>query len=86
MNKFRVLIKIRRDLPMYTLRGYKLQGLCFGHGNIPIERQVVDLPEATPGSETTLELVFTQSEAPVHVQFDVLRPTSFSAYSLDWKP
>jgi beta-glucuronidase len=86
MNKFRVLIKTGRDLPMYTLRGYKLQGLCFGQGNIPIERQVVDLPEATPGSETTLELVFTQSETPVHVQFDVLRPTSFSAYSLDWKP
>jgi beta-galactosidase len=87
LNKFEVLLKVRRDLPMYTLRGYRLQGLFFGEGNIPIERQVVDLPEAEPGSETKLELVFTQSEAPIHVQIDVLRPTSFfSAYGFDWKP
>jgi hypothetical protein len=72
---------------MYTLRGYRLRGLFFGEGDIPTERQVVDLPEATPGSETKLELVFTQSEAPIHVQIDVLRPTSFfSAYGFDWKP
>jgi hypothetical protein len=61
-------------------------GLFFGEGNIPVERQVVDIPEAAPGSETVLELAFTRSEAPVHVQIDVLRPTSFSAHSLDWKP
>jgi beta-galactosidase len=86
LNKFQVLLKVRRDLPMYTLRGYRLRGLFFGQGNIPVERQVVDLPEAAPGSETTLELAFTKSEAPIHVQSDVLRPTSFSVYSFDWKP
>jgi len=85
-NKFQVRIRPRHDLPMYTLRGYKLRGLFFGQGNIPVERQEVDLPNAPPGSETKLELAFTQSEAPVHIQFDILRPTSFSAYSLDWKP
>ena len=71
---------------MYTLRGHKLRGLFFGQGNIPVERQEVDLPDAAPSSETKLELVFTQSETPTHVQFDVLRPTSFSAHCLDWKP
>jgi beta-galactosidase len=86
LNKFRVLIKIRRDLPAYTLRGYKLRGVFFGQGNIPVERQEVDLPDAAPGSEIKLELVFTQLEPPVHIQIDVLRPTSISAYSLDWKP
>jgi beta-galactosidase len=85
-NRFRVLIRVRRDLPMYSLRGYKLRGLFFGQGNIPVERQVVDLPDAAPGSETKLELVFSQSEAPLHVQIDVLRPTAFSANFLDWKP
>lgn len=80
-----VVIKVSRDLPAYTLRGYKLRGLFFGQGNIPVERQEVDLPDAAPGSETKLELVFTQPEAPVHVQIDVLRPTSFSAYTVDWK-
>jgi beta-galactosidase len=82
----KVLIKVRRDLPGYTLRGYKLRGLFFGQGNIPVERQEVTMPDAAPGSETKLELVFTQPESPVRVQIDVLRPTCFSAYSLDWKP
>jgi beta-glucuronidase len=86
LNKFQVLLKVRRDLPMYTLRGYRLRGLFFGQGNIPVERQVVNLPEAAPGSETTLELAFTETEAPIHLQIDVLRPTSFSVYSFDWKP
>ena len=85
-NKFRVLIRTRRDLPMYTLRGYKLRGLFFGQGDIPVERQEVDVPDAAPGTETKLELVFKQVETPMHVQIDVLRPTSFSAYSLDWRP
>jgi hypothetical protein len=86
LNKFEVLIRMRGDFPMYTLRGYKLRGLFFGEGNIPVEQQEVTLPDAAPGSETRLELVFTQSEAPSHVQLDVLRPTSFSAYLFDWKP
>lgn len=86
LNKFEVLIRVRRDFPMYTLRGYKLRGLFFGEGNIPVEQQEVALSDAAPGSETRLELVFTQSEAPSHVELDVLRPTSFSAYLFDWKP
>ena len=86
LNKFEVLIKVRRDLPMYTLRGYKLRGLFFSQGNIPVERQEVEVPDAAPGTETKLELAFTQAEAPSHVQLDVRRPTSFSAYFLDWKP
>jgi beta-glucuronidase len=85
-NRFQVTIRVRSDLPMYTLRGHKLRGLFFGQGNIPVERQEVNLPDTAPGSETKLELAFTTSAAPTRVQFDVLRPTSFSAYSLNWKP
>ena len=65
---------------------YKLRGLLFGQGHIPVERQEVELPEAASGSETKLELAFTTSAAPTRVQFDALRPTPFSAYSLNWKP
>lgn len=86
LNRFQVRIRVRNALPMYTLRAYKLRGLFYGQGNIPVERQEADLADAAPGSETKLELGFTQSEAPTHVQFDILRPTSFSAYSLDWHP
>jgi beta-galactosidase len=82
LNKFQVLTQVRRDLPAYTLRGYKVRGLFFGEGNIPVERREVNMPDAAPGGETKLELVFAQPEAPVHIQIDILRPTSFSAYSL----
>jgi beta-glucuronidase len=85
-NKFYIRIKTRGDLPMYTLRGYKLRGLFFGQGNIPVERQEVEMPDAAPGSETKVELAFSQSESPRHLQFDVVRPTGFSAYLFDWKP
>jgi len=86
LNKFQVSVKIRRDLPMYTLRGYKLRGIFYGQGNIPVEQQEANLPDSEPGSETKLELVFSQPQVPLHIQFDVLRPTFFSAYFLDWKP
>jgi beta-glucuronidase len=85
-NKFRVLIRARRDLPSYTLRGYRLSGVFFGEGNIPVEIQEAYLPDLAPGSETRVELAFNRTEAPARVQIHVLRPTSFSAYSMDWKP
>jgi beta-galactosidase/beta-glucuronidase len=85
-NKFHLLIRTRRDLPAYTLLGYKLRGLFFGEGNIPVERQEVDLPDATPGSELKVELEFSQSAGPMHLELDVLRPTNFSAYFLNWRP
>ena len=85
-NKFRVAIRTRGDLPMYTLRGYKLRGLLFGQGNIPVERQEADLPDLAPGSQAMVELAFGQTDIPRHLQIDVLRPTAYSAYTLDWKP
>jgi hypothetical protein len=62
-NQFQVPIRTRRDLPLYTLRGYKFRGLFFGEGNIPLERQEMELTDAEPGSETKLELAFTQSRS-----------------------
>jgi hypothetical protein len=49
-------------------------------------RQEAELPEIAPGTETSLHLAFSLSGVPLHVKFDILRPTGFSAYSLDWKP
>jgi beta-galactosidase len=86
LNTFHLRLKARRDVPMYTLRGYKLRGTFYGEGDIAIERHEVDLPEIASGSETTVDLTFSQSEVPLHVTFDVLRPTGFSAYSRNWKP
>jgi len=85
-NRFEVQIKTRRDFPMYTLTGYRLRGVFFGQGNIPVEQQEVTLPRLAPGSETRWELAFSVSEAPVRVHIDVLRPSGFSVRSQDWKP
>jgi beta-galactosidase len=85
-NGFEVQIKTRRDFPMYTLKSYRLRGIFFGQGNIPVEQQEVALPQLTAGSETRWELAFRGSEAPVRVQIDVLRPSGFSVRSQDWRP
>lgn len=84
--RFGVRIIARRNFPMYTLRGYRLRGLFFGPGNIPVEQQEVALPDAAPGSEITAELVFGTLEQCVRLEIDVIRPTSFSVHSLEWKP
>ena len=86
LNAFQLRLKTRHDVPAYTLRGYKMQGIFYGEGDIPVERQEVELSEIASGGETTVNLKFGQSEAPRHVKFDVLRPTGFSAYSKTWKP
>ena len=85
-NAFQLRLKTRRDIPMYTLRGYTLRGTFYGQGNIPVERQEIQLPDIAAGSETTHSLTFNQSSTPLHVRFDVVRPTGVSAYSLNWKP
>jgi beta-galactosidase len=86
LNAFKLRLRTRRSVPMYSLRGYKLRGIFFGEGDIPIERHEVEFPEIASGNETTVDLVFSQSDVPQHVKFDILRPTGFSAYSRNWKP
>jgi beta-glucuronidase len=86
LNAFRLRLKTRHDLPRYSLRGYKLRGTFYGEGDIPIEGHEVELPEIASGTETTVDLTFSQSGVPLHVKFDILRPTGFSAYSSNWKP
>src|SRR5260370_4861112 len=86
LNAFRLRLKTRHDVPMYILRSYKLMGTLYVAGNIPIERHEVELPESPSRNETTADLTFTQSDVPLHIKFDILRPTGFSAYSLSWKP
>jgi hypothetical protein len=86
LNAFQLRLKTRLDFPAYTLRGYKFGGIFYGEGDIPVERQEVELPEISSGSETTVQLTFSRSDVPLHVKFDLLRPTGFSAFSRNWKP
>jgi len=85
LNTFHLLLKTRSTLPAYTLRCYKLLAVFYGQGNIPVELQEVEVPELAPGMDVKLDLTFKQTETPLHVQFDVLRPTEFSACTVDWK-
>jgi len=86
LNTFQLRLRTRHDAPMYSLRGYKLRGTFYGEGDIPIEQHEVELPEIAAGNETTVELIFSQFDVPLHVKFDIFRPTGFSAYSRNWKP
>jgi beta-glucuronidase len=86
LNAFQVILRTRGDVPMYTLRGYKLCSTFYGQGGIPVELQEVEISELPPASLARLEVKFTQSEVPTSIRFEVMRPTGFSAYSLEWKP
>jgi beta-glucuronidase len=86
LNSFQVMLRTRGDVPRYRLRGYTLRGTFYGQGDIPVEHQEVAVPELLPASLARFELKFTQSELPVCIRFDVIRPTGFSALSFDWKP
>jgi len=86
LNTFQVTLSTRGDVPMYKLRGYNLCGTFYGQGNIPVEYQEVAIPELPPASRANIELKFSQSEVPVCIRFEVMRPTGFSALAFDWKP
>jgi beta-galactosidase len=83
---FRVLLQTRRRTPMYILHGYRLRGVLYGKGDIPVEQQETELAATAPGAEAQVELKFTETETPLRVRFDVLRPNRFSVYSFNWTP
>ncbi len=79
-----IQVRARAHVPAYRLRGYKLRGVYYGFGDIPVEQKEIDLPDLSPGQEVALTMAFTDA-APWRIEFDVLRPTGFSAYSQHWK-
>ncbi|HYY69206.1 MAG TPA: hypothetical protein VE734_05695 [Terriglobales bacterium] len=82
---FAIVIATQKTVPAYTITGYKLRAILFGTGAIPLERREVNLPVLAPGQQHTVKLAFTET-APQRIQFDVLRPTGFSAYTQVWFP
>lgn len=81
----RVTVRARRSVPGYTLRGYTIRGVAYGHGDIPLERVEAILPALEPGQEATVRIQF-QWKTPLRVQLDVLRPAGHSAYTALWRP
>ena len=85
-NSFHVRVRTRGDLPAYTLRGYRVRGILYGEGEIPLEQQTTELPEIAPGGETSVALTFGTPRPASRIRFEVLRPNGCSALSLDFKP
>ncbi len=82
---FEVTVAARGTVPSYRLMGYKVRGVLYGEGDIPVERQEASLPALDPGGSARVALRFREKN-PLRVRFDVLRPNGFSVTSFPWKP
>lgn len=78
-----VTVKMRDALPSYTARGYTVRALFYETGNIAYKRVEQRLPDLQPGGTANLQFAFGGSQ-PVRIAFDVMRPTGFSAATLEW--
>ena len=81
---FAVTLTTRNSIPAYQITGYKLRAVFYGYGEIPLERCEADLSPLEPGERVTIGIKFSEKE-PLRVEFDVLRPTRFSAYRKVWR-
>ncbi len=78
-------VRTRKDLPAYTLSGYRLRWTVYGNGGIPLERRETLLPSLAPGavSETRLEPATRDTRK---ILVEVVRPTGFTAASVLSRP
>jgi beta-galactosidase len=83
--EFDIAVRARESVPAYTMKNYTLRGILYGPGDIPLERREVALPVLAPGGEATVTIEFAET-APLRIEFEVRRPTRFSAYTHVWYP
>lgn len=83
-GRFSLTVTARNTVPAYTLKGYKVRGVLYGRGSIPLERVEAELPELKPGANATVHLAFQEKDAR-SVQFDILRPAGYSALTRWWR-
>ena len=84
-GRFTIEVEAKAAVPGYAMEGCTLRGIAFGFGDIPLERSSARLRTIEPGARQTAELRFA-ANGITRVQFDVLRPTGFSASTEIWKP
>ena len=84
-SSFVINIVTRKSAPAYSLAGYKLRGVSYGYSDIPREQREAALPRLTPGQSISIPLAFQEPDA-VRIEFDVIRPTGFSALTKVWRP
>ena len=71
------VVRTRRTVPAYTLRGYALRWTAYGNGAIPIERGETPLPDLAPGMEASVRFAPRSPDVRA-VRVEVVRPTGFS--------
>jgi beta-galactosidase len=72
------VIRARKDLPAYTLKGYKLRWTGYGTGTVPLERGESPLPDLAPG-ETTETRIRPTERGVREILIEAVRPTGFAA-------
>jgi beta-galactosidase len=85
-SSFTVTVRTRNSVPSYTLNGYKLRGILYGFANIPLECRESSVPALTPGQPVSIPFQFKEKEGATRVEFEVVRPTGFSAITSVWTP
>jgi beta-glucuronidase len=85
-SAFTLTLKTRNSVPAYTLHAYKLRGILYGFANIPLECREASFPALTPAQQISIPLKFQEKEGATRVEFNVLRPTGFSAITTVWMP
>jgi beta-galactosidase len=85
-SAFFLTLRTRDSVPSYTLNAYKLRGILYGFANIPLECREVSIAALTPAQLISVPLQFKEKEGVTRVEFDVLRPTGFSAITTVWTP
>jgi beta-glucuronidase len=79
-NTLAIVGHVRTTIPGYTLRGYTLEAVAYGQGNIAVERQRLALPDLAPGAAIDRKFAFREKEIS-EVRVDVRRPAGWSAKS-----
>ena len=81
---FSATVKTMTKLPAYELKGYSLRWIVYGFGDLPMETGESELPDLRPGVTATITAEL-KTPSPRRVVFDVIRPTRYSAATLDWR-
>jgi len=72
------VVRTRRDIPAYTLRGYRLRWTAYGTGAIPLGRGETLLPDLAPGASFSTALPAKDRDLGT-LLVEVVRPTGYSA-------
>jgi beta-glucuronidase len=77
----RIVVRTRKDLPAYALKGYRLRWTAYGNGTIPLDRGEAPLPDLAPGDrfERRFEPTGGGPFGPDKFRVEVVRTTGFTA-------